>query len=136
MNSSKKKLEKIKILAIDDDIVDIEMIKRYFSCLPYVELSVSSGTPALSFCDQFDCVLIDYQLASGVSGLNFSLKLKEHNWLIPIMLYTGDNTIDETEAKMIVDDVCYKDDISDFSRKLTPFFRQVQRLKHLKEVPD
>lgn len=121
----------IHLLFIDDSAGDLELMKMYFKPITEVTIDTIEKEPSYSYCDKYDGIIVDQHLANGRLGIDYALGLARHNDMLPIMLYTGIYELETEDAKIVVDEICNKNDIADFGRNLSAFIRQINRIKAL-----
>ncbi len=112
----------LRILMIDDDPRDIELVRHYMCANTKTEINcsaVQTGSEAveLIMMDQYDCVLLDYNMPHD-NGLNVLISLLEVSRnLIPIIMLTGqgNESIAVECLKMGAADYLRKGDLSEES---------------------
>ncbi len=86
------RLEEIKLLYIEHDLQDIELLERYILReYPHIKVkSITSSTDALKLLEEenFDLILIDLRMPD-IDGIEFTRRLKEFQKEIPIIIITG-----------------------------------------------
>ncbi|MCP4179491.1 MAG: SpoIIE family protein phosphatase [bacterium] len=81
----------VKILLVDDDYVDLEILKRHLRCDEFELLSAESGEKALSIIKEnpsLSLVLLDAVMPS-LSGFETCKKISKLNINLPVILVTG-----------------------------------------------
>lgn len=93
------KSNKRKVLAVDDDIMNLKIISKTMADEPMYEIySATSGEEALRMIDEheFDLVLVDKQLPN-MDGLEIISRVRS-KYRVPIVLMTGEKNIDASEG--------------------------------------
>ena len=91
-----------KILVIDDELSDREVLRRALGMKGYEVTTVASADHALTIVFQkpFDLILSDINLI-GESGISVLKKIRESQNRIPIVMYSGTLTSEiEKEARI------------------------------------
>ena len=123
----------IELLYVDDSIIDIALMQAYFEKDKNIKITCNTVIPPLAMCQNYDGVIVDQNLTNGKTGIDFAYKLSLRDPTIPIMLYTGESSLIYDDAKVIVDVVCNKNDMTEFGINLLSWLRQIKRIKHYKE---
>jgi len=84
--------ERIRLLVVDDDLVDRLAVRRAVeqSGLDGVVEEASNADEAMSLArrNHYDCILLDQDLP-GRSGIDFATELREQGNMVPIVFVTG-----------------------------------------------
>lgn len=117
-------MKKSRILVVDDDALNVEMLEEYLS-VHYEIVTASNGSGALNMVEQTspDLIILD-SIMPGLNGFNVCRRLKtdEKTRSIPIIMITAFNEIqDKLKAKEAgADDFISKPtNFSDLSARVT-----------------
>jgi len=87
-----------KILVVDDEPINIEVIKNQLADQPYQLIIAANGNDALKLTEQydFDLILLDIMMPD-ISGYEVCQKLREKNpkEVLPILMLTAKNQIED-----------------------------------------
>ena len=99
-----------KVLIVDDEKVMNEVMEKFMEMIGLETDSVTDGMAAWQKIHQSPenyCIIITDLHMEGLNGLDLIRRIKE-NFLMPIILLTGDITVEETETTAIPDAVMRK----------------------------
>ncbi len=125
--------QKLKILLIEDDMIEVMKVNRTISSLklPHEVVEVSNGEEALDYLKSEnslpDIILLDLNMPkmNGVEFLNILRNDKVLRYLPTIILTTSSNQKDILE--------CYKAGVAGYIVKPLKYEDYVKKLKHLLE---
>jgi signal transduction histidine kinase len=109
--------DKLNILVIDDDLIDIEIIRRYLEDIHDLDVDIIPLTDTKKIHvklakTRIDLVLLDYLLA-GETGLDVLQRIRQHS-SCPVIMFTahGDERIAVEIMRAGADDYLVKADLS------------------------
>ncbi len=95
--------DEVRILVVDDDAVDRLTIREELDHVGYEAAIEEAGTLEVAVhhltADDFDCVLLDYNLPDG-TGHDFLEWIQEHGIEVPVIVLTG-QTDEEIAARLM-----------------------------------
>jgi CheY-like chemotaxis protein len=82
--------KEISILAVDDTIMFLNLLKLAFQCTDYKLTCVNSGKAALRFLqnNKADLLILDIEMAE-MNGYELAIKIKERGYTAPIIFLTA-----------------------------------------------
>ena len=87
-----------QLLIVDDDIINLQVIRNFLSFEDYAVISATSGTEAMNIMQQrsFDCILLDVMMPN-ISGYDICAELRKRFSLyeLPIVFLTARNSIED-----------------------------------------
>lgn len=122
----------MKILVVDDEEINIKLLKRIFELKKHSVVGALRGEAALKVLEQeeIDMVFLDYNLP-GMSGIDVLKKIRKSKKFgsIPVILITGmdDGKYKEDGLKAGADDYIIKPiDIKDLLSKINALGKKVR----------
>ena len=90
-----ERTDTINILLIEDEEFDVKRVKKtvsYYDTRIKIKDVVSNGRSALELIkdnpDQYDVVILDYQISGGLKGEELITQIKNHDQFIQIIVIT------------------------------------------------
>ncbi|MFD3257593.1 ATP-binding protein [Paenibacillus lentus] len=93
--------DRIHLLAVDDDPVNLKVLESIFAAEPYEILTATSGPAALSLLDQLDWdLIISDVMMPNMSGYELTSRIRERHSLseLPVLLLTACSRDEDIEA--------------------------------------
>lgn len=83
----------MNVLVVDDDVVQLESLKRGLNNKGYQVLQASSGEEALGFVgnadeNKVDLVLTDY-IMPGMNGIDLLKRIRDNHGSLPVIIMTA-----------------------------------------------
>ena len=125
----------VNLLYLEDNPADQELMRFYTTRIEGVKVDCVDQLQEVSEIDKYDGIIVDQYLSQDL-GLEYAYLIQKYDWLKPVMLFTGDQSLVHPDTKVVVDEVCSKDSLSNFTQAFAAFLRQVNRIKHLKAKLD
>jgi len=91
------------ILIVEDEVVQMEYIKSYFSRRGFIVSQTTDGLEALAFIKRKkpDIVLLDLTLGSGLNGKAILERLRQFDKETRVIVLTGNFLIDDKEVQSL-----------------------------------
>ncbi|MCB1176713.1 MAG: response regulator, partial [Leptospiraceae bacterium] len=134
------KKSKYHVLAVDDDMVNLQVIENHLSIKNYSVTKASSGTNALQLLgsgESFDLVLLDLMMP-GLNGFEVcnTIRRKFKKNELPIIILTAKNNVSDLEESLRVGGNDYLTKPFSFGELISRSENQLKMLEYFREVQE